>query len=144
MIGVKNHSSARYTITIGNNSEYQSSSGIIVSTPPGRSGWMKSVITGAEGIIGSMDLEETEVDNRLWGNDTLMYAVREPFPSVNTGTDLVFGKIESGTTFCVESKMGENGCIFSDGVENDYLDFNYSVIASIGIAETKGSIVVKK
>jgi len=39
--------------------------------------------------------------------------------------------------------MGENGIIFSDGIQDDYLDFNYSVVARISIADSKGNIVVK-
>jgi NAD kinase len=143
-IGIHNHTSARYTITVGKESEYQSSSGIIVSTPLGRTGWMKSIIAGAEGVAGKADESQLLIDSGQWGSDSLMYAVREPFPSVNTGTNFVFGRIEKGTRFNIESKMGENGCIFSDGVESDYLDFNYSVVAEIGVAESKGVVVVKE
>jgi len=145
-IGVKNHSSARYTITVDNDVENQSSSGIIVSTPLGRSGWMRSILAGASGITSKMAKRTIAIEERNandWSRDQLTFAIREPFPSVNTGTRLVFGSIASGTEFLVESKMGENGFIFSDGMQEDYLDFNHSVVAHISIAETKGNIVVK-
>ena len=145
-IGVKNHASARYAITIDGAVENQSSSGIIVSTPLGRSGWMKSVLAGASGITGRLSKQSLAIKAKSvidWGKEQLTFAVREPFPSVNTGTKIIFGSITPGTDFCVESRMGENGIIFSDGIQDDYLDFNYSVVARISIADSKGNIVVK-
>jgi len=145
-IGVKNHSSARYAITVDGQTEVQSSSGVIVSTPLGRSGWMKSVISGATGIFGKIAGRASkveEVERERWDRDRLFFAVREPFPSVSTGNRLVFGAIRPDTEFKVESRMGENGLIFSDGIQEDFLDFNYSVVASVGLAETKGRIAVK-
>jgi hypothetical protein len=38
--------------------------------------------------------------------------------------------------------MGENGVIFSDGIEKDYLEFNSGMEARITISEIKGKIVV--
>jgi NAD kinase len=145
-IGVKNHSSARYSLSFDEKTENHSSSGIIISTPLGRSGWMKSILAGATGITNklsdkSVAVKEKNADN--WGKDQLTFAVREPFPSINTSTRLIFGTIRKENEFAIESKMGENGFIFSDGIQDDFLDFNYSIIAKISIADTKGSVVVK-
>jgi hypothetical protein len=41
----------------------------------------------------------------------------------------------------LESRMAENGVIFSDGIENDYLEFNSGTKAVIGIAEKRGRLV---
>lgn len=145
-IGVKNHSSARYSISLDDKTENHSSSGIIVSTPLGRSGWMKSVLTGATGITNKLAEKSVvlrEKNKKDWGRDQLTFAVREPFPSVSTNTQLVFGTIKKENKFTVESKMGENGFIFSDGIQEDFLDFNYSIIANISISEIKGNIVIK-
>lgn len=145
-IGVKNHTSARYSITVDGKAENQSSSGIIVSTPLGRSGWMKSVLAGASGITGRLSKKPLAIKEKQtadWSQNRLVFAVREPFPSVNTGAKMIFGSITPETRFLVESKMGENGIIFSDGIQDDYLDFNYSVTARISIADSKGMIVVK-
>ncbi len=38
--------------------------------------------------------------------------------------------------------MPENGVIFSDGIENDYLQFNSGVEATVSVAEKKGHLVV--
>ena len=50
-IGRKTHISARYHLTHGRRSENQSSSGIIVSTGAGSTGWVSSVLNGAAGVV---------------------------------------------------------------------------------------------
>src|SRR5436190_8539837 len=52
-IGPKTHCSARYLIRSGDESETQSSSGGIVSTGMGSTGWLKSLLTGAAAITQS-------------------------------------------------------------------------------------------
>src|SRR4051794_21400425 len=49
-IGPKTHTSARYVIRSGEASETQSSSGVVVSTGLGSTGWLKSLLTGAATI----------------------------------------------------------------------------------------------
>jgi hypothetical protein len=145
-IGVSNHSSARYRITFKDRTETHSSSGVIISTPLGRSAWMKSVILGANMIMNRIQNKGSkivEAKGEDWSKDALYFAVREPFPSVSSANDLVFGRIRSDGELSIESKMGEDGIIFSDGIQNDSLGFNYSVKASFGIAKEKGRVVVK-
>jgi len=145
-VGVSNHSSARYKITLGSKTERHSSSGVIVSTPLGRSGWLKSVITGAAQIVNSMSKTPLRIEaknSQNWSAEQLYFAVREPFPSVNSSTDLVFGRADAGTSLSIESLMGEGGLIFSDGMQSDFLNFNYSVKAEFSIAPTKGILVVR-
>jgi hypothetical protein len=55
---------------------------------------------------------------------------------------MVFGKIDNRNIFKVESLMPENGVIFSDGIESDYLQFNSGTEAIISIADHKGLLVV--
>ena len=50
-IGPKTHCSARYLIRNGEASETQSSSGVIVSTGMGSTGWLKSLLTGAAATV---------------------------------------------------------------------------------------------
>ena len=45
-VGPKSHTSARYEIEVVGQREVQSSSGVIVSTGLGSTGWMRSVVTG--------------------------------------------------------------------------------------------------
>lgn len=141
-IGRRTHVSARYSIKINGQEENQSSSGIIVSTGLGSTGWLKSVITGAKGISGVISGSEISDDFNApkWNSEYLFYSVREPFPSNTTGTSLVFGKITE--SFQVISQMPENGVIFSDGIEQDFLQFNSGIEAKISVAAKKGYLVI--
>ncbi len=145
-LGVSDHGSARYLLEYGGRAESQSSSGLIVSTPLGRSGWLQSVINGSSGILSSMRGGKriaVEPGSRgEWDEEALSFAVREPFASVSSGAELVFGRIGSGSSLAVESRMGEKGLIFSDGMQSDFLEFNYSVRADFGIAPSKGRVLV--
>jgi NAD kinase len=165
-IGPKSHSSARYLLRWGETSETQCSSGVIVSTGLGSSGWLKSLLTGAAAITRSAGaiLLSDKVENLrrvqsnpmasrakksppvantgfAWDADYLYYTVREPFPTRTTGASLVFGRVTSEVPLVLESHMAENGVIFSDGVEKDFLDFNSGTRAVIDIAERKGQLV---
>ena len=140
-IGPKTHFSARYEINIGDKTERQSSSGVIVSTGLGSTGWLASLLKGATGITASLmdrSLKLNQAQPVEWDADYLYYTVREPFPSNVTQTDLVCGKITSRNQLRLTSQMSENGVIFSDGIENDYLNFNAGIEAEIGIAEKRG------
>jgi NAD kinase len=145
-IGPRSHTSARYVIRSGKASEAQSSSGVIVSTGMGATGWLKSLLTGASAIAGGSvqrpGFYERTVTGFKWESDYLFYTVREPFPTRTTGASLVFGRVTPETPLILESRMAENGVIFSDGVEKDFLEFNSGTQATIGIAEKKGMLVV--
>lgn len=144
-IGQRTHVSARYHIRLGERQEYQSSSGIIVSTGLGSTGWLKSVITGVVNIAGGIlgNRIDTMPAFRLpWDIDHLYFSVREPFPSKITGADLVFGKITRNTPLRITSQMPENGVIFSDGIESDYLQFNSGIEATVTLSEKRGYLVV--
>jgi NAD kinase len=165
-IGPKTHCSARYLIRSGKASETQSSSGVIVSTGLGSTGWLKSLLTGAATITQSaLPILSPQIRNtpsavpnpngngnskvRLnvktefaWDANYLFYTVREPFPTRTTGASLVFGRVTKDTPLILESRMAENGVIFSDGIEKDFLEFNSGTKAVIGIAEKKGLLVV--
>lgn len=141
-IGRQTHISARYSITVDGREENQSSSGIIVSTGLGSTGWLKSVIAGARGIAENIAGREIsgDVSAPKWDSDYLYYSVREPFPSNTTGTNLIFGKITDSLQ--ITSQMPENGVIFSDGIEQDFLQFNSGIEAKISVAAKKGYLIV--
>ncbi len=146
-IGRKTHVSARYELSYSGRSEQQSSSGIIVSTGMGATGWLKSVLTGAAGIVnlaGGNEARQSLPDLSAsfdWNAPYLYYSVREPFPSRMTSTELVFGKID-GEPLRIVSQMPEEGVIFSDGVESDYVEFNSGISATIGIAQQRAHLVI--
>jgi NAD kinase len=143
-IGPQSHVSARYELTIGGRCERQSSSGIIVSTGLGSTGWLKSIYAGWAAMTATF-LGETEPkpDGAFpWDARHLHYYVREPFPSRTSAASLVIGKIEQSETIGIVSEMPEHGVIFSDGIEADFLEFNSGTRATIGIAERSGQLIV--
>ena len=77
-----------------------------------------------------------------WDADYLRFTVREPFPTRNTGASLVFGKVTASRPLVLISQMAENGVIFSDGIEKDFIEFNSGTKAVVTVAERKGILVV--
>jgi hypothetical protein len=77
-----------------------------------------------------------------WDTDKLLFVVREPFVSKTSGADIVCGLITADQPLIVESTMPEGGVIFSDGVTADYLAFNSSTIATIGLAQRQTQLIV--
>ena len=73
--------------------------------------------------------------------ERLCFSVREPFVTRVTSAEIVFGTIGPGQTLEIISHMPQNGVIFSDGVESDFLRFDSGAIASIAVAEKKVSLV---
>jgi NAD kinase len=140
-VGPKSHTSARYEIALGEAREIQSSSGIIVSTGLGSTAWMRSIVTGALAIAGGGVDRDAVYRPLPWDADRLVFAVREPFPSVSSRTDIVFGAIRRGNELRLRSLMPEHGVIFSDGIETDFLQFNSGTEARIGIADRRGQLV---
>jgi NAD kinase len=141
-IGARSHVSALYRIECGKHSEVQSSSGILVSTGAGSTGWVSSIFNMASGIsqfCGGSSLNAIWMD---WEDPRLLYLVREPFLSRHSGIGLVTGILTAGEELVVESLMPEGGAIFSDGVEADYLPFNSGAIARIRAAERKARLVI--
>lgn len=177
-IGPRSHGSARYRLQSASQEERQSSSGIIVSTGLGSTGWFTSLLTGARAVSAAASqtfvaqgqlgdrLERTEPpalpsgghkadaakrqrgQKRLpsvafpWDSRHLYFTVREPFPTSNTGASLVFGQITSQQPLVVISEMAENGVIFSDGIEKDFLEFNSGTRAEITLSPREGCLVV--
>jgi NAD kinase len=142
-VGPKTHTSARYEIALKELKETQSSSGIIISTGLGSTAWMRSVLTGAAMIVQAQSkIPEPEAFKAVpWDAPFLRFAVREPFPSVATQAHLVYGQADKHSPLLVRSLMAENGVIFSDGVESDFLEFTSGVTATISVADRVGKLV---
>lgn len=146
-VGGRSHVSARYRITHGKHSEEHSSSGILISTGAGSTGWLRSVYAGAARIVQGFGAKITPPANGgrfPWDAEKLIYAVREPWPSKTTGANIAYGVITKDKPLVVSSRMAENGVIFSDGVEADYLAFTAGFTATIRIANKKANLVVPK
>jgi hypothetical protein len=142
-IGAKSHISARYRISSGKEEEQHSSSGIIVSTGLGSTGWFRSLMAGAAAIASSLSGQQVKTAAPFKRDaDYLYFTVREPFPSTTSQAGLVVGKVTTGEPLTVVSLMSESGVIFSDGIESDYLEFNAGTRAVIAPAAKKGRLVV--
>jgi NAD kinase len=141
-IGKSNHTSARYKISFGEKTENHSSSGLIVSTGAGSTGWLSSVFNELNGLSQLFGLHDTTFTYQMkWEEEKLCFVVREPYKSPYTGTEIVAGMINKSTTMIIESQMPENGVIFSDGVLEDYLEFNSGKTVSIAASEQKANLV---
>jgi NAD kinase len=142
-IGASTHISARYKISFNNNTEEQSSSGLIVSTRAGSTGWLSSVFNMAYGVAGMFE-KNLQPKKPALNDNQLLFAVREPFQSIRTQIGITAGLINNQNLLTIESLMPANGVIFSDGIETDFLKFNSGSIASIGIAEETAKLVINE
>ena len=140
-IGASSHISARYRISYNNKTEEQSSSGIIVSTLAGSTGWLSSIFNMAYGITNMYE-EKVKHKKPLLKEDQLLFAVREPFKSIRTEIGIIAGFVQNSNKLVIESLMPSKGLIFSDGIENDFLEFNSGSIVKIGLADEKAYLII--
>ena len=141
-VGARSHISARYRIGVGVAVEAQSSSGVLVSTGAGSTGWMSSVFNMAAGVAAFAG-GACELGPRLeWEDPRLLFAVREPFKSRHSAAGMVAGWVAPGEALVVESLMPSGGVIFSDGMETDFLNFNAGAVARISAAGHRARLVV--
>ena len=77
-----------------------------------------------------------------WESRQLRFVVREPFPSQVTGTELVYGEINETTPLAINSMMAQHGVIFSDGMIDDYIEFNSGTAVKIGVSDSRGKLVI--
>jgi NAD kinase len=130
-IGHRTHQSARYRLTVGDEEERHSSSGLIVSTGTGATGWARSINLSRGNVV---ELPEPT-------DKSLAFFVREAFPSVVTGTEVTCGLIGRGRVLAVISEMNEGGVIFGDGIEDDHLDFAWGQNVQVQVARSSLSMV---
>jgi NAD kinase len=141
-LGAETHVSARYRIRWNKAEEPHSSSGVLVSTGAGSTGWMSSVFNMATGVAALTGAQATKSIRLDWEDRRLLFVVREPFISRHSQAHLIAGLIEPTGKLEMESLMPSGGVIFSDGIEADYLQFNSGAIATIGAAAETAQLVV--
>lgn len=137
-VGHRSHQSARYALTVPSlpdgqrpRSERQSSSGIVITTGTGATGWAASIA------------RQTGLDEALPGptDPRLAFFVREAWPSPSTGTALDHGQLRAREALAVVSEMNDGGVLFGDGMESDRLLFGWGQRASIGASEIQLRLV---
>lgn len=141
-IGARSHVSALYRITSGKKSEIQSSSGILVSTGAGSTGWLSSVFNMTSGVAHFCGGTTVKPVRMPWEDRRLIFVVREPFVSRHSQANLVAGMLGPGQELVLESLMPLGGAVFSDGMEADFLQFNSGAIATVRAADQRARLVV--
>lgn len=142
-IGPEQHISARYNITYKGKNEDQSSSGIIVSTGAGSTGWLSSLFNMANSINrtfhGINDFPYKALSRE---EKQLIFVVREPFLSKSSQINLTSGLLLKNDELIIESHMPRGGVIFSDGILNDFMTFNAGAIVTIRVADETAKLVM--
>lgn len=131
--GHRTHQSARYRVRYeGEAEERQSSSGVIVATGTGATGWARSIALSRS----SPPPLPAPCDPNL------VFFVREAFPSITTGTKVVSGMVQKTAPLSLTSEMNEGGTIFGDGIEDDAVDFRWGLSATIRPAPERLRLVL--
>ncbi|MEU6215240.1 hypothetical protein ABZ891_35755 [Streptomyces sp. NPDC047023] len=133
-LGSPGHQTARYRLASGDadgQSESQASSGVLVGTGTGATGWLRSLWLER----GSTADLPAPCERRL------LWFVREAWPSPTTGTTRVTGELGrgEGLRLTVES---DRMVVFGDGMEGDALDLTWGQSVRLGIAATSLRLVV--
>jgi hypothetical protein len=130
-VGDAGHQSARYVLrTAGGRTERHSSSGLIVGTGTGATGWCASI---------AKDRQVTETLPAAC-DTTLCWFVREAWPSPATGTSLTAGVLADNDRLELTSE-GDRLVVFADGVEHDHLTLSWGQRVSVGVAAQRLRLV---
>jgi NAD kinase len=131
-VGHGSHQSARYSLsTPDGQRERQSSSGVVVGTGTGATGWCASIA------------RERAAPPRLPDPVTpqLCWFVREAWPSPSTGVRLTEGLLEPLEALEITSE-GEQLVCFADGIEDDRLMPSWGQRITITLADNHLNLVV--
>jgi hypothetical protein len=104
---------------------------MIVATGTGATGWARSIHRER----GSGLTMPSPTDDRL------AFFVREAFPSNATSTEITEGIITAETELVIHSEFDEGGVVFSDGIEEDALSFDWGMRLRVGLSSRKLSLV---
>jgi hypothetical protein len=105
-------------------SERQSSSGVVVATGTGATGWAASLRLERH---STLDLPQPEQRG-------LAFFVREPWPSPATGTELTEGLLGEDQTLTLVCELGDGGVVFGDGIEADHLRLEWGQRVEVAVA----------
>jgi hypothetical protein len=115
-LGHRTHQSSRYTLSFADRRERQSSSGLIVATGTGATGWARSIAT----------TRSTRLSLPAPTAPQLVFFVREAWPSKNTGATLVEGLVDDSGALVVDCEMHSGGVCFGDGIESDLIEIPFA------------------
>jgi hypothetical protein len=130
-VGHPSHQSARYRLGPEGAEERQSSSGLIVSTGTGATGWCRSVWQQSH---STLDLPQADEPRLVW-------FVREAWPSPATGTSLVEGELVNGQTLRVVAET-DGLVVFGDGIESDRLTSSWGQEIAVRLSDRSLRLVL--
>ena len=129
-VGHPSHQSARYRIAADGREERQSSSGVIVGTGTGATGWCSSIWRQSKSELRLPSPAEPR----------LAWFVREAWPSPATGTELVEGEFSDGERLAIVAET-DGLVVFGDGIESDRLTLRWGQAVEIAIAARRLRLV---
>ncbi|MEW2408746.1 hypothetical protein ACIPJQ_08725 [Streptomyces griseoviridis] len=127
-LGAAGHQTARYRLGLDGDrgaAEAQASSGVLVGTGTGATGWIRSVWQERGGGLPLPGRDEAR----------LLWFVREAWPSPATGTSLVAGQLAAAARLHVTVES-ERLIAFGDGMEADALELTWGQTVRVGVAGT--------
>lgn len=74
---------------------------------------------------------------------SLVFFVREAFASVVTGTEITEGAIDSHHRLEVISENDAGGVVFGDGIESDFVAFDFGQQLSVRVADEQLQLVAR-
>jgi hypothetical protein len=123
-VGHPSHQSARYRLAVDGREERQSSSGLIVSTGTGATGWCRSI----------WEQSHSRLELPAPADARLVWFVREAWPSPATGTSLVEGELSGDDALRVVAET-DGLVVFGDGIEADRLTAGWGQEIAVRRAE---------
>jgi NAD kinase len=130
-IGHASHQSARYEIFYRGVGERQSSSGVVVATGSGATGWAASLHRERRSSLELPGPEELR----------LAFFVREAWPSVATGVSVTEGLLDVENVLGVRCENGEGGVLFGDGIEADRVVLDWGQRVTVAPAQQALALV---
>ncbi|MFI8520833.1 hypothetical protein ACIGEZ_23850 [Streptomyces sp. NPDC085481] len=125
-VGPPGHQTARYTLQDPHGPpERQASSGVLVGTGTGATGWLRSLWHQRS---SPLPLPAPAAPQLAW-------TVREAWPSPSSGTAHVEGLLDAGDALRVVVES-DRLVAFGDGMESDALELTWGQSVRVGVAET--------